>query len=318
MQTVMPRNSMPPPVAEQVLEQPGKKRRKKAPGSTREGNHRSAFRHRCFHVVSAKGGWRATNFLSHLSHGIPRSFRWNGTEDQGGIRTYIDLITAGRKAEARLFETQGSVFDVVEDPEGLASGSTTCNFAGFLDLIALRGHVDLPLRERVQFLTDGKKLVPAQFITMLAQHVPNSEWFGDAQNWRKATKADLDQITQEQGPIHSGMYRDKPTFLSAASIVATADALSHRVPDEADDELEEELEELPAVSRESEIRRAPYEHHFELVTVVTQGEERPFYARRLARYNGLLLWAGSSYSISGPWTEYHRDNAQLLALGLNP
>jgi hypothetical protein len=325
MSSVMPRNThLPPPVAVEQTNELRPKTRKNKPRTNgngpRNAPHTSLFRHRTFTMFPVRDGWVAKNTLPHLAFGIPRAFQWKGADDLVGIKSYIDLITAGRKAEAQLFETQGSVFSVEMDSEEL-TGSIKCNFGSFLDLISLRGHVDFPLRSRVQFLTNGHKLIPADFITLLAKYVPNPGWLGDPNNWHKATEEELDQITREHGEIHAGMYRDEPNLLSdspAVAAVAVADELSGRTGPEEDFEPDIEPEVRAPPPQESEIRRSPYDRHFELVTVVTDGTQRPFYARRLARYDGQLLWAGSSYSVNGPWTEYHRDNGQLLALGLNP
>lgn len=262
-----------------------------------------AWGYRCYSMMPIKAGWKVVNALQFSSYEIPRSFWWMSRDDKDGLRAYIDMVTGGRKSEAMAVEERGMVTHREMDPEEL-SGSISIDFEKFIDLLAHRGSVDLPLKQKVVFTTNGHTLVPADFITILAKYAKDPSWFGDPATWRWASDADVERLAP--GPVGptSGMYRGR-SFMED--------------PNEASDDGVPQYEsEEPECPQESEIRRSPYDRYFELVTVAAPQRGKPYYVRRLARYHGQLLWSGSSYGPNGPWTEYSRDNAQLLALGLTP
>ncbi len=266
----------------------------------------AAWRYRCFTILPIKGGWKAANVLKFLSHEIPRSFRWTNKEDQEGLRNYVDMVTGGRKSEWMAVEERGLVTDKEMDPEEL-SGSVTVDLGTLLDVLATGAQVDIPLKQKISFVTNGRTLVPAEFIAILAQYAKRPSMLGDPQEWTWAKPADIERLAPGPNGITSGMNRGR-SFMDGPD---DAELPSYD-PEEGDDAP------IDTAPQESEIRRSPYDRYFELVTVAAPRRGKPYYVRRLARYHGQLLWSGSSYGPNGPWTEYARDNAQLLALGLTP
>jgi hypothetical protein len=267
--------------------------------------HGAAWTYRCFNFAPSRTGWKARNILSLLSHGIPRAFYWPDRNDIEGLKDYVDKVTAGRNAEAAEAEERGQVTHKEMDPEEL-TGSTSVNFKAFMNVLAHRGSIDIPLRQKVTFITDGSGFVPAEFITMLAEYADNPKWFGDPANWRMATQADLDRDMPRPS---SGMYRSKTNFMDSGD--------AEPVPEFEPPSEHGYARQSEGPPSETEVHRISHDRYFELVTVVAS-RYQPYYVRRLARYNGALLWSGSSYRAGGPWTEYARDNAQLLALGVRP
>jgi hypothetical protein len=263
--------------------------------------------YRCYLLSPAKAGWRARSLLKHLTLGLPRSFDWAEREDKDGLRGYIDAVTAGRTAAVMEFESRGLVTNVEHDPEVLTD-SIKVNLKAFLSVLSQRDWLDMPLRATYNFTTDGKKLVPAQFIAVLAEYAGNPAWFGNPDDWRWATPQDLERISGgDPNGVHTGMYRGKENFMDAAPGAGPA-------PIDADGDPV--LVDAPPV--EIEINRRSFAKHFELLTQVKPPSGQPYFVRRLALYNGRILWAGSSFSPVGKWTVYERDTSLLLAYGLTP
>ncbi len=287
--------------------------------ATPEAFHKSrptaAWPYRCFVLqAGAEGSWRALNCLEFVGEDLPRKFIWTKREDREGLRTYIDLITAGRRSESMDFEERGLVKNIEFDPEPL-QGTLKVNFERFMDLLAHRGHIDLPLKYKIQFVgARGKQLVPAEFIACLMKYAPNPDWFGNPADWHWMTRDQLDEMDPGGLTISSGMYRGMENMVDTAEDVVAM---------EADGE-----QPAPSVRRyrrrpskppkEVEVDRRAFERYFELLTVATPSHGPQYFVRRLSTYAGEMLWSGTSFSPAGPWTEHTRNGAMLLALGVTP
>ncbi len=272
----------------------------------------AAWPYRCYVIKPFKKGWKAVNMLEFSAYDFPRSFYWPDRLDREGLRNYLDLVTAGRKTEALEFQDRGAVKDIEYDQEQL-TGSIRINFARFLDILAHRGHLDIPLCEKLVFMgTTGRQLVPAEFIMTLAKYVPNPEWFGNPNDWRWMSRSEMDEL--DPLDVNSSMYHGQPNMVDAAETPGVAAA-----PAEAVSYRHSRGVRPPRVlrpPRENEVSRTSFDRHFELITVAKPDEGRSYFVRRLARFSGALLWAGTSYGLTGPWTEYVRDDSQLMALGI--
>lgn len=263
--------------------------------------------YRCYHMQPAKPGWRAKNILKHLTADIPRTFVWTEREDREGLQGYIDAVTAGRVAAAVEFESRGLVLNVERDPEVLTD-SLRLNLRAFLSVLSQRSQLDMPMRATYNFVTEGEKLVPVQYITLLAEYADNPAWFGNPDDWRWATQEDLDRISGgDRKAIHTGMYRGTENFMEGAPTVAANQV-----------EVDGQLVPVDAPPAEIEISCRRFEKHFELLTQVRPQTGQTYFVRRLALYNGRILWAGSSFSPTGKWTVYERETSLLLAYGLQP
>ena len=270
----------------------------------------AAWPYRCYVIKPFKTGWKAICGLEFTAYDFPRSFAWTDRADREGLRTYIDLITAGRKSEAMAIQERGLVKDLEYDPEQL-TGSIRINFERFIDLLAHRGHLDIPLKEKLVFVgAHGRQLVPAEFITVLSRYVDNPEWFGNPADWHWVSRAEMDEL--DPMAVSSSMYRGLPNMQDTPGEAAHQGALP-LLPTRTATRVRRAVR----PPREAEVHRRSFEKHFELVTVAQPDHGRPYFIRRLARFDGHLLWSGTSYQASGPWTEYSRDDAQLLAMGVH-
>lgn len=257
-----------------------------------------------------KKGWRATCGLEFTAYDFPRTFIWSDRNDREGLRGYLDLVTAGRKAEAMAIQERGLVADIEYDPEQL-TGSIRVNFERFMDLLAHRGHIDIPLKEKVTFVgAKGRQLVPSEFITILAKYVDNPDWFGNPADWHWVSRAEMDEMDPME--VSSGMYR------GVANMQDTEEEAAHQAMTMPfrPARTATRVQRSARPPRETEISRSSFEKHFEMITAAVPERGQTYYVRRLARFDGHLLWAGTSYHSTGPWTEYSRDDAQMLAMGI--
>jgi len=246
----------------------------------------SAWKYCMYSFRPAKGGgWYAANRLRHLAYGFPRSFVWKDKDDKEGLRSYVELIAAGRKTEAALIEGSGAVTEIEYDPEQL-TGCITVDADAFFSTLALTGYVKIPLVERVRFTLNGRAITAAEYLTILGEYSGKPDWF----NPNGARWATPDEVEELQP--HSAMYTDER--LGQAELPAP--------------------EEPP---RETEISRTSYDRHFEMITLVEPSSGKPYFVRRVANLHGTVIWSGSAFSPKGPWKEYSRNSAQLIALGVS-
>ena len=265
----------------------------------------SIWSYRCFVFRRHRSGWRALNILKLLTMDIPRGFLWMKLHDREGLKAYVDAVISNRGAHATLFEERGYVEQVEYDPP-MIGDTFRLSAKALFGCLALRDAFDVPLFEKVTFVTDGQKLVPTEFIALLSECADNPEWFGNPDKWRWATPEDLDRISGgDPMKINSGMYRGKPNFMnSSVPLLPGVDA-----------DTGGEMPDTPP--SETEIRRDAYEKHFELLTCVRSSRARTYFVRRLATYRGQVMLSASSFNPLGPWTVYARDSALLLANGVN-
>ena len=71
----------------------------------------------------------------------------------------------------------------------------------------------------------------------------------------------------------------------------------------------------PVPVSETDVSSIPHKTHTETVSLITGNAQVPYFVRRLIR-DQHLLWCGTSYDASGPWSEYQRDQSRLTALGI--
>lgn len=251
---------------------------------------RPYWKHRMYSIgplggdMAGQGACKAVCQLQFISFGLPRSFVWLDRADEEGLRSYIDLLGAGRKAEASALEATGVVTEIRYDPEDLR-GTIRVDAESFFSALALRGHVDLPLVERVVFLKQGNLITPRDYLTCLGTYSGHPEWFPEPHRAVIAQRGDIEHLNPS-----GSMYAEVPQ------------------PDEEEDD--------GTPPAETELSRIPRDRYFELITRAVPKRGAPFYVRRIARYDGGLIWSGTSYNQYGKWTESFRDNGQMLAYGI--
>lgn len=314
----------------------GKKRRPDGEASNR-GKHLlslSLWPHRCFHIRAKKfngqPAWWAVNAFPALVPETPFSFYWMAREDRDGLRGYIDALLLGHRSKAIEYERSGLVEAiepfVIDRPDDVR---VRISAQRFVDTMLLRDYLDVPLWGRVAFITNGKRLIPNEFVAAMAKMLSHEDrsFIDVGSQWRHATERDLNAMGLKPSDVTSSLYRYQNDHLATAGAQEQAPAV-----DSAEFEPPPASEDPPtAVTiaatratsepplREIEINRRRFDRHFELLTLVQPPRRaKPYYVRRLGLLrDGRLLWSGTSYYSDGPWTVTQRDTALLLALGIS-
>jgi hypothetical protein len=247
------------------------------------------------------------NVFPALSPDIPSKFVWAFADDKEGLKHYIDLILTGQRSEATMVEATGAITEQemfhLDRPQDQV---INVNIRRFVDYLLLRDRFSVPLWGKVKFITDQSNIIPREFIAAIAQILGEDGKFLDPNRpWKHCTEKDLEAMGLKPSDVTSSMNRGK--FSSHA---ASPSIESTFVPPEETD--------VPAPPpQEVEMRRDAYRDYVDLLTQVRPEEGDPYFVRRIISLRGPILWAGSAYRPNGPWKVWQRDNAQLLALGLN-
>lgn len=275
--------------------------------------------YRCFTITPYKVAWQAKHCFPAFSPDIPKRFLWTAKEDKIGLCHYIDSLLLGNRSKSREYEDKGFVSDVemyhVERPEDPV---ITVNIRRLVDFLLLRDHFEVPIWGKVQFVTDGKNLVPRNFIAAIMQLDPDvAETLKEERPWHPATMKDFERQKLLPAHVTTSLYRrvrgsikapkseDRVTLPPTATTYSTAQLPVARPNEEA-----------PA-PQETRIALKKHEGYFDLLTQVRPDGEQAYYTRRIAKNDGSLLWCGTAYDLNGPWTVWTRDSAQLMAFGID-
>lgn len=317
-----------------------KKERREYPRSShtlskRSGNLRgfSSWNHRCYVIQPRKlggtGAWKATNVLPGVAADIPLSFIWTARKDREGLCEYIDALLTGRRSKSVAAEKSGLVESIEMFPaQNSDQVQVRVKIQRFVDCMALRDAFDVPLWGRVHFITDGKNVIPTEYLGALSQMFdPATKKFYDvAREWWHCRESDLERMGLRPEDITSGMYRDRyqNTGVEAGSVASDDGGLmpGETISEDGDPETASTIpttaRSAPSIPvREIEISRRPFPKHAELLTLVQPLQGRPYYTRRLLLFSGVLLWSGTSFYPDGPWTVWERNNALLISLGIS-
>lgn len=265
-------------------------------------NTSMAWTHRIYLMRRKGDSWWAKSTIPKLGFDLPTEFEWTKKDDTTGLKKYIDLLLADRASEAQFFENVGSVINpqYLPESEDKGLGTIVVNFRAFLGLIEMRDNLRIPLWRKMRFLTNGARLVPTQFILAMSG-IPGFEHLAvGAEKWRIASRADLERMNLSEDDVHSGMYADQPPLRREPEKASAAEDAPVSIP-----------------AKEIQIDRHGHDKYFELLTQVVPREGARYFVRRLILYSGALLWSGTSYQMHGPWTEYERDDAAIMATGLS-
>lgn len=235
---------------------------------------------------------------------LPKRFQWNDTAVRLGM--YIDAWYSGDRRTTAQYEKEGAATDLempdVTDPP-LAKRVRT-SATRLFSALALQDQFDVPLWGTLTFITDGRYLVPANFISQLIAADPKRFGHLDANaKWEKATPQHLQKMGLKPEQVTSGMYL-KPQAAATSAEPADEDPVG-------------EVPEPQSPPRERTLLRRDRVDYIEWVTEIEYEGQAPYFCRRLYR-DQQMLYEATSYSRNGPWTVYTRDNSTLLALGIDP
>jgi hypothetical protein len=233
-----------------------------------------------------------------LLPGLPIHFVWLPRDDRDGLKRYIDSLLLGRKTESTQIEQMGCITEVEYDLTPRSEDSDVqINAHRLVDFLALRDHFNVPLWGKVRFVTNGKHLVPYEYIAAMSKLAgPYGAVFDAAAPWKKATPKDLEAMGLKPEDVTSSMYRFGPTS----------------------DTGETHAQEPAAPPREEQISMTHFRRHFEILTQSFPEGQRTFFTRRLFLYSGKQLWVGTAFAETGPWKVWERATSELIALGLTP
>lgn len=257
----------------------------------------TAWTHRCFWMVARQKKWFVRNVFPMFSAEVPSSLVWTAFDDREGLQHYLDAVLRGQRSRALYFERNGLAIDLVYPVMDMEKAQETIHlsFKRLIEILTLRDPIDVPVWGKMRFITDGRKLVPYEFITAVAEIVdPEGESLKPSPFWRFATGKDLDRMGLKPEDVTSGMYRQVPQSTEHAPLAPSVGA------------------------QESEVRRTVGRDHVDLLTRVRPPNGTPYFVRRIFRtcQGSPVLWAGSAFEENGPWHCYHRDSAGLLAEGI--
>jgi hypothetical protein len=226
---------------------------------------------------------------------LPIRFKFRGG-DISALQQYIDALVTRDKATALRFESANLVYDVEYNPPQTEGHKRhMLRIDNFLEFLSLTDELCVPLFDRINFVTDGTKLVPATYIRALSAHLPELD---PEKEWRWVRKEDDLPTGTKPEDVHSGMY------LRSKAPPPTAPEPARR-EEEGKDEAEEDA------PQEHEISRKCGEKHVDLMTVTHA--EKPYYTRRIFTYSGEVIYAATAWSAAGPWSVSVRNNSLLLA-----
>lgn len=265
----------------------------------------SMHAYRCFYMKFGKGdSYDAVNVFPAITGDVPESFVWNSRTDVDGLHKYIDAVLLGKKSEALHYENIGMVSDIkIFQMDRPKDPTIRVISRRFTDFMLLRDHFNVPLWGRIHFITDGKRIVPREFLASIGAAIdPNKEFIDPSGDWQGLNDTKLKEMGLKPEDITSSMYRkDTPAPIGVAAAVGNTD-------------------EIEVEPREIEIDRIIGKDHVDLLTqVIPSDGSPPYFARRLFLFkqvSGHLLWEGTSYSPKGPWSVWFRNSAKMLALSI--
>lgn len=244
---------------------------------------------------------------------MPREFIWQNTA-AADCRHYIDLLCQKRLHDAKVLEDRLLVSDITYDP-GIADQSTrpyvTVNPTRLVALLRGEEILEIPLDARIRFKPDARHYV-SNDVDAAIFHPDITEAY--LQNIRRMIgegipiyaigMPDEKELLEKYGfrlidtKMHSGSNLDIAREAYGPTETITSQA-------------------APAPVSETEVSTSEQETHTETVSLITGNGSTPYFVKRLLR-DQHLLWSGTSYHPSGPWTSYFADTSRLTALGIHP
>jgi hypothetical protein len=286
----------------------------------RAQNPYGAFRHRCYWGRPTKVGWLVQLTFRCDLYDMPLSFLWN-EKDLDGAKRYIDSLVAGRSSEYKFVEERGTATEHVYPTHDANLTPIRVQIHDFVDFLLMRGHIELPAHRRLLFITDKHRdtFIPSEFITVISQ-LPKLEFLKEhTEGWQALRSHDVEKAGLKSEEFNMGLGLEHPERTALA--LAPPEAVQEILPPAEAAEFIEPDASAAAVALpppETEISRKAREKYFELITFVRPRDQQPYFTRRLATYGGQMLWAGTAYQMDGPWTEYLRENALLIGMGIEP
>ena len=243
---------------------------------------------------------------------IPREFYWENTS-RADCNHYIDLLAQKKLLEAQVFEKQKLATEHTYErgPEG---DRPFVNINAQRLVAMLRGEevLEVPIDARLRFVPKMRRYTSNDV---------DAEMLGD--ELTEEYVRSLRRMVGEGVPIFCTQLPEEKELLSKYGFRLTDDimhsgfnlAAARGTSVRGDGELPSPPTQQPVPVSETDVSKVVHKAYIETVSLITGNDQVPYFVRRLIR-DQYLLWCGTSYEASGPWSEYHRDPSRLTALGI--
>jgi hypothetical protein len=244
---------------------------------------------------------------------MPREFLWENTS-RGDCNHYIDLLAQKRLIEAKVFEEQKLAIEHIYE-RGTGEDRPFVNINAQRLIAMLRGEelLEVPIDARIRFVPPKGRYTANDIDAEILGDVLTEEYIRS-----------IRRMVGDGVPILCAQMPEEKDLLEKYGVRLT-DAVMHsgfnlamaRGTDYRGEQGEEAAQQAapPAPVSETEVSNTSHTTHTETVSLITGNEQVPYFVKRLIR-DQHLLWCGTSYDASGPWSEYHRDQSRLAALGI--
>ncbi len=250
---------------------------------------------------------------------MPREFAWQNTSQQDCMH-YIDLLAAKKLIEAKEIEKSGLVIDTLFDnlsPSPADRPFVTVTATRLLAMLRGEEVLEIPIDAKIRFKPDAKHytvddvdaaiFAPAlteAYISQIRKMVGEGTPIFAVGMPGERAMLDKYGFSMRDDKMHSGM--NLSIALENAGLKSPAYPFKN-----------EPAKPSSGPSEETEVSSEDHKTHTETITLITRLNQTPYFVRRLLR-DGYLLWSGTSFAPTGPWTQYSSDPARLTALGIRP
>jgi hypothetical protein len=248
---------------------------------------------------------RCVYTMKHCNIWLPREFFWesNSVED---CSQYIDLLCLKKLIEAKKFDDAKLATEHVYASERLEK-SNYVNISPVRLMALLRGEeiLDIPITSRIRFVVSNKRYTVNDIDAEIFGKDLTDAYFNAltnaVQNGRPV--AVVSNLTEKNTARKYGLNLVDHRSTSGCNISLNAELAPES----------QEVSYSPSPVEETLVKSEEHSTHTETVSLITGQNARPYFVKRLMRGQH-LLWCGTSYTATGPWTEYQRDDSRLTAL----
>lgn len=275
--------------------------------------HGRSWTHRGYicHLKQRNRQIRCIYLIKQCNLWMPREFIWENTS-RGDCNHYIDLLAQKKLIDAQVFEKQKLAVDHIYE-RGSADDRPFVNINAQRLIAMLRGEelLEVPIDARIRFVPPKGRYT--------ANDV-DAEILG-----KELTEEYIRSIRRMVGdgvPILCAQMPDEKALMEKYGARLTDEvmhsgfnlALARGTPSRDENETTP-VAAPPAPVSETTVSETHHDTYTETVSLITGNEQVPYFVRRLIR-DQHLLWCGTSYDATGPWSEYQRDQSRLAALGV--
>ena len=238
---------------------------------------------------------------------IPREFFWENTS-KADCCHYIDLLAAKRLNEAREYDERKLATEHIYD-KGSSGDRPFVNVSAQRLIAMLRGEeiLEVPIDARIRFAQANGRYTSNDIDAAILGPELLEEYLKSIRRMvGDGVPILCVQMPEEKELMEKYGARLTDSVMHSGFNLAIA---------RGETPQGEPVAPAPPPVQETEVRSAEHGTHTETVSLITGNDQVPYFVRRLIR-DQHLLWCGTSYDASGPWSEYHRDASRLVALGI--